>query len=71
MIIDCYLSAGCASQEALRKNIEISLALEKVEGSLNIFRIDDLRAEELGLSGSPSIFINGNELQPQNGLGFT
>jgi hypothetical protein len=71
MIIDCYLSVGCASEEALRKNIETSLALENVEASLNIYRIDDHRAEELGFSGSPSIFIDGKELQPQKAGGFT
>ncbi len=71
MEIDCYLSAGCGSEEALRENITRALAMEMVEAKLNFHRIDDARAVALGLTGSPSIFINGEELQPQGQIGFS
>ena len=71
MRIDCYLSPGCASEEALRENIATALAGEKVEAELNFRRLDDSQAMALGVTGSPSIFINGRELQPQGAVGFS
>ncbi len=69
--IDCYLSPGCGSEEALRANIARALAMEKVEARVNFHRIDDTKAAALGLTGSPSVFINGKELQPQRAVGFS
>jgi hypothetical protein len=62
MKIDCYLSPGCASEEALQENIARALVIEKVEAEVNFHRIDDEEAIALGLSGSPSVFINDKEL---------
>jgi hypothetical protein len=69
--IECYLSHGCGSEESLRKNITSALAAEKVNANIAFHRIDDDRAIALGLSGSPSVFINGKELQPQATVGFS
>ncbi len=69
--IDCYLSLGCPSEEALRKNIKEALEEENIQAELNISRIDDIKASLLGIKGSPSIFINGKELQPQDIQGFS
>lgn len=71
MRIDCYLSQGCASEEALRGNINQALAIEKVEADVSLYRIDDNRAMALGVTGSPSVFINGKELQSQGIVGFS
>jgi hypothetical protein len=71
MKIDCYLSPECGAEEALRKNITHALAIERVEAQVNFHRIDDEKAIALGLSGSPSVFINGRELQPQGSIGFS
>lgn len=71
MKIDCYLSPECPSEEALRENINRALAIEKVEAELSIHRIDDNKAMALGVTGSPSVFINGKELQPQGLVGFS
>ena len=71
MKIDCYLSPGCASEEPLRKNINSALAAEKVKANVGFRRIDDNKAVALRLSGSPSVFINGKELQPQGTVGFS
>jgi hypothetical protein len=65
MKIDCYLSPECPTEEALRENITRALAIEKVAAELSLHRIDDDKAMALGLTGSPSVFINGKELQPQ------
>jgi len=71
MKIDCYLSPECASEEALRENINGALVAEKVKADVGFYRIDDDKAVALGLSGSPSVFINGMELQPQGTVGFS
>jgi hypothetical protein len=71
MNIDCYLSRECGSEQALRENITKALAIEEVEADVDFHRIDDEKAIALGLSGSPSVFINGKELQPQGSVGFS
>jgi len=71
MRIDCYLSPECASEEALRENIKRALDIEKIEADLSLHRIDDNRAIALGVTGSPSVFINGKELQSQGLVGFS
>ena len=62
--IDCYISARCGSEEALRKNIKEALSLEGVAAEVSLRKIEDAGAEKLGLRGSPSVFIDGVELQP-------
>jgi len=65
MKIDCYLSYQCSSEKDLLKNIKQALAMERIEAHVHLYRIDEEAFKRLGLSGSPSIFINGEELQPQ------
>ncbi|MCL6106575.1 MAG: thioredoxin family protein [Actinobacteria bacterium] len=69
--IVCYLSSGCASEDQLRENINTALAKEDLIAEVSFLRIDDDQALELGLTGSPSILINGEELQPTKGTGFS
>jgi hypothetical protein len=69
--IDCYISQGCGSEEALKENISRALAAEKIHAEVGIHRISDEQAVELKLSGSPSVFIDGKELQPQGVIGFS
>ncbi len=71
MKIDCYLSLRCGSEEDLRKNITVALFSEKVEAAVNFYRINDDHAMSLGLKGSPSVFIDGMELQPLRIIGFS
>ena len=71
MKIDCYLFDGCGSVQELQKNIAQALAVERIEAQVNFNIIDDKRAIALGLSGSPSVFVNGKEIQPQNTVGFS
>jgi hypothetical protein len=69
--IECYISLQCGSEGALRNNISVALSLEGVEGDVVFRRIDDETAAGLGLSGSPSVFINGAEVQPLLARGFS
>jgi len=71
MKIDCYLSLGCASEDALRKAVSEAIELEAVDAEVKFYRITDKEAEELGLKGSPSVLINGKDIQPVNMQGFS
>ena len=70
MEINCYISLTCSSEEELRMNLDQALTAEGISASVSLLSINDEKAAELGLSGSPSIFIDGQELQPAAGTGF-
>jgi hypothetical protein len=71
MRINCYLSEDCGSESVLKTNIATALENEGVETEVDFYRIDDAKALSLGVSGSPSVFINGKELQPLGAEGFS
>ncbi len=71
MNIECYISQGCGSEGALKENINRALEAENIPAVISIHRISDEKAAEMKLSGSPSVFINGKELQPSGTIGFS
>ena len=71
MKIDCYISQGCGSEEAVQENIARALEAEKIHAEIGVHRISEEEAAALRLSGSPSVFIDGEELQPQGVAGFS
>jgi hypothetical protein len=71
LTIDCYLSQGCLSEEALKISIATALERDGIKADVNFYRINNAEALSLGLSGSPSVFINGKELQPTGTVGFS
>ena len=71
MIIDCYISEGCSSEDALKKNMAEAVKLEAVDATVNIHRIDEEKAKGLQLMGSPSVLINGEDILPGEIPGFS
>jgi hypothetical protein len=71
MKIDCFLSQGCGSEGALKTNIALAIKNEDVEAEVSFRRVADDKALSLGVSGSPSVLINGDELQPLEAKGFS
>lgn len=71
MMIDCYMSFGCGSEEDLRDNISKALTLERVKAEVNFYRITDDEADIKGLKGSPSVLIDGVDIQPADIIGFS
>lgn len=69
--IDCYMSLRCGSEEALRENISKALKLEGIDAEVNFHRITDDEAIAMGLRGSPSVLINGEDIQPAEVIGFS
>jgi hypothetical protein len=55
----------------IEKNIARALEADHILAEVDIHRINDEKAAELKLSGSPSVFIDGMELQPQGIAGFS
>lgn len=71
MKIVCYLSPGCLAESVLRKNITEALVQESVDAEVHFFRISEDEAKELGLIGSPSVLIDGRDIQPADVQGFS
>jgi hypothetical protein len=71
MKIDCYMSLRCGSEDALRKNISEAIELEGISAEVNFYRITEDEAKSLGLKGSPSILIDGKDIQPIDIEGFS
>jgi len=65
------MSLTCPSEPQLRENIARALELEGVEAEVIFQRLDSETAERLGLRGSPTVRINGEEIQPLPQGAFT
>jgi len=70
MRIDCYISPSCSSKEPLKKNIDRALELEETAAEVVFFVIGEAEATRLGLKGSPSVLIDGKDIQPIETPGF-
>ncbi len=70
MRIDCYMSERCGSEAALKENIKKALGFEGLEAEVSFSRVTDVEAAERGLRGSPSVFVDGEEVQPADIAGF-
>lgn len=71
MKIDCYMSLSCGSEDALREHIAKAIELEKIGAEVNFYRITEDEARSLGLKGSPSVLIDGKDIQPVDIEGFS
>jgi hypothetical protein len=71
MKIDCYISEGCSSEEALTINIREALKLEAADATVKIHRMSDTEGKSLGLMGSPSVFVDGIDILPAALTGFS
>ncbi len=71
MKIECYISAGCGSEQSLRENVRKALELEGLDADVTFQRIKDQEAHALGLRGSPSVLINGQDIEPHDLIGFS
>lgn len=64
MKIECFFSPGCASKEKLQENIQQALRDESVDAEVLFREISQEEAERLGIGGSPTIWVNGRDLEP-------
>ncbi|MBI5074332.1 MAG: hypothetical protein HZB62_04090 [Nitrospirae bacterium] len=71
MKIECYMSAGCGAEELLRANVRAAVEREDVAAEVIFRRITDKEASALEIKGSPSVLINGVDIEPQEMAGFS
>jgi hypothetical protein len=64
MRIECYLSESCGSEEAIRANVAQALSLEGVDAVMVLRRVEPAVARALGLSGSPTVLVDGVDVAP-------
>jgi len=64
------MSVKCGSEDALRDNIEKAMGREGIKAEVVFRRIGDKEAQALGLKGSPSVLVNGKDVDPQDISGF-
>ncbi len=65
MKIDCFFSKGCESKEILKSLIEKVLFEERIQAEVNYRIVSQEEAEQLGIGGSPSIWVNGRDIEPE------
>ncbi len=65
------MSSTCGAEEGLRENISQALDLEDLQAEVQFYRIDNIQAATLELRGSPSVLIDGKDIQPADVAGFS
>lgn len=70
MKIECFISMGCGSEPELRENVMRAMAEAAPGAEVLFLRITDGEAARLGLRGSPSVLIDGVDIQPLEMEGF-
>jgi hypothetical protein len=64
MKIECFFSEGCGSKNKLKENIQRALLEEGAEAEVSLRELSPEEAEQLGIGGSPTVWINGQDLEP-------
>lgn len=62
MKIDCYLSEHCGSYHQLRENIDRAVAGLDLSADVVFHTVTYDDAVRLGITGSPSLRVNGRDL---------
>jgi hypothetical protein len=63
MKIECFFSEGCSSKEKLKENIRQALLEEGMEAEISFRVLSQEEAEQLGIGGSPTVWVNGQDLE--------
>ena len=64
MKIECFFSEGCGSKEEVKENIQKAIHEEGIETEIYFREISQEEAGRLGISGSPTVWINGKDVEP-------
>jgi len=58
------ISKGCESKEVMKRNVQQAILEEGIEAEVSFREVAQEEAEQLGMGGSPTIWINGRDLEP-------
>jgi hypothetical protein len=64
MKVECFFSPGCGSKEKLQENIQQALREEGIDAEISFREISQDEAERLGIGGSPTVWVDGQDLEP-------
>jgi len=64
MKIQCFFAKGCGSKGQLQENIQRALLEEGIEAAVSFRELSLEEAEELGIGGSPTVWVDGIDLEP-------
>ncbi len=64
MKIECFFSEGCGSKEKLEENIQKALLAEKMDAEIFFRVLSQEESKQFGMGGSPTVWINGQDLEP-------
>ena len=65
MKIECFLAEGCGSKADLEKNIQKAIDEEGVAAEVLFHELSSEEAEQKGIGGSPTVWIDGQDLEPE------
>ncbi len=63
MRIECVVAEGCASVASLERNIRKALEEEGMEAEITVRVVGEEEARRMGIPGSPTVLINGEDLE--------
>jgi hypothetical protein len=69
MRIECFYFEGCDSKGKLKENIHKALAEEGIEAQVSFHKVSVEDAQMLGIPGSPTVRVDGRDLEPELGSG--
>jgi hypothetical protein len=69
MRIECFYFEGCDSEEKLKENIHKALAEEGIRAHVSFRKVSIEEAQLLGIPGSPTVQVDGRDLEPELGSG--
>jgi len=64
MKIECFFSEGCSSKEKLKENIRQALLEEGMDAEVSFRVLSQKEAEQLRIGGSPTVWVNCQDLEP-------
>jgi len=65
MKIECFFSEGCGSNEQLMQHIEQALREERIDAEVLSRKFSQEEAEQMGIGGSPTLWVDGRDLEEE------
>lgn len=70
MKIECYILQSFSCLDQLKQDVEQALKVGRFNAEIYYRRIRDEEAMEIGLTGSPTVLLNGYDLDSDAAPGF-
>jgi len=64
MKIECFFSGECTSKERVKENLQKALLEERTKAEVSFHEVTGEEARQLGIGGSPTVWIDGQDIEP-------